>query len=129
MSEENVELVKTWFERWNLGERVFGDDEVHAELEIASRLQSEPFRGPEGLEAWMREIDEQFDEWSLEPERWYERGDIVVVTGTIGLRGRESGVGFDQPAGWVIEIRDGRIYRLRAFVHPEDALRESGFAD
>jgi ketosteroid isomerase-like protein len=126
MSKANVELVKSWFARWNRGERIFEGDEVDPDVEVASQLQGEPFRGPEGLRVWMREIDDQFDEWSLVVEEWYDRDDFVAAVGRVSLRGRGSGVNFEQPAGWLVEVRDSRIYRMRTFLDPEDAKRAAG---
>ena len=126
MSQENVELVRGWFERWNRRDREIVEDEVHPDMRVISRLQREPFRGPEGLRRWMEEIDEQFQEWELLTDEWRDAGDRVVVIGRIRLQGRESGVGFDQPAGWIVEVRDGRLFSLQTFVEPEEALRVAG---
>jgi hypothetical protein len=49
MSQENVELIQSWFERWNRGDRDFSTDELHPDFQIVSRLQSEPFEGRHGL--------------------------------------------------------------------------------
>ena len=52
MSEENVELVKNAFNRWNAGERSF-TDEIHPDAEILSRglMEGRPLRGREGFKA------------------------------------------------------------------------------
>jgi ketosteroid isomerase-like protein len=127
MSRENVEIVKGWFERWNRGERELFEHEIHPDVQVISRLQHEPFRRPEGLRKWMREIDEQFEEWELVPEEWRDTGDLVVVTGYIRLRGMGSGIGFDEPAGWLWELKGGRLYRLQTtFTRPEDAFVAAG---
>jgi ketosteroid isomerase-like protein len=129
MSRENVELVKSWFERWNRGERDFSEAEVHADVLVISRLQSEPFRGREGLLRWFQEIDEQFQEWELVGEDWRDAGDRVVVLGQVRLRGMESGVAFDQPTGWLFELKDGKLLLLRNFVRPEEALEAAGLRE
>ncbi len=72
MSHENVELVQSWFERWNRGDRDVFEDELHPDFQIVSRLQREPFEGREGLQQWMQEIDEQFREWELAGDEWRE---------------------------------------------------------
>jgi ketosteroid isomerase-like protein len=129
MSKANVELVKSWFARWNRGEREFGSEEVDPEVEISSQLQGEPFRGHEGLRVWMQEIDDQFDEWSLIADEWHDREEFVVAMGRVALRGRGSGVTFEQPAGWLVEVRDSRIYRMRTFLDPADARRAAGIEE
>ena len=129
MSQENVELVQTWFERWNRGERDFPTDELlHPDFQVISRLQSEPFRGREGLRQWMEEIDQQFREWELVGDEWRDIGDRVVVLGQVRLRGEEGGA-FGQPGGWLFEFKDGKLFRLRPFVRPEEALEAAGLRE
>ena len=101
-------------------------DELHPDFQIVSRLQTEPFEGREGLHRWMQEIDEQFREWELTGEEWHEIGDRVVVLGQLRLRGKESGVAVDQPHGWVVEFKDGKVFRFRHFARPQDALEAAG---
>jgi ketosteroid isomerase-like protein len=129
MSEENVEVVREWFERWNRHERWFLEHEVHPDMQVVSRIQNEPFRGRGGLRRWIQEIDEQFQEWELIVDEWRDVGDLVVGLGRIRLLGRESGVGFDQPAGWLLEIKDGKLFRLQNFVRPEEALEAAGLSE
>lgn len=122
MTAENVEIVRDWFERWNRGERdVFGE-EVDPDVEIASRLQSEPFRGPEGLQAWFAEIDEHFGEWQLVADEWHEVGNAVAAIGHVRMRGQKSGVGLEQPIGWLFTLRDGKLLRIETFTEPGQAL-------
>jgi ketosteroid isomerase-like protein len=129
MSKANIELVQGWFERWNRGERDFSEDEIHPDMQVISRLQREPFRGRDGLQDWFEEIDEQFQEWEVIGDEWREEGDLVVVLGRVRLRGKGSGVGFDQPTGWLFEFRDGRLFRLRNFVRPHEALKAAGMRE
>jgi ketosteroid isomerase-like protein len=127
MSQENVELVRGWFERWNRGERDFPSDELlHPDFQVVSRLQSEPFRGREGLGRWMQEIDQQFRAWELVGDEWRDIGDLVVVLGQVRLRRKEGGGAFGEPGGWLFEFKDGTLFRLRPFVRPEEALEAAG---
>ena len=126
MSRENVQLVQSWFERWNRGVRDFAEDEVDPDVQVISRLRSEPFRGREGLREWFQEIDEQFQEWEIVGDEWRDAGERVVVLGQVRLRGRESGVAFSQPTGWLFELKGGRLFRVRNFVSPEEALEAAG---
>jgi ketosteroid isomerase-like protein len=129
MAKGNVELVQGWFERWNRGERDFSEDEIHPDMQVMSRLRREPFRGRAGLQDWFAEIDEQFQEWVVIGDEWRAGDDLVVVLGRVRLRGKESGVGFDQPTGWLFEFRDGRLFRLRNFVRPQEALEAAGMRE
>ena len=131
MSQENINFVRDSFDRWNRGERSFGDGEMHPDVEIISNFQSEPYRGRNGFRRWMQEIDEQFHDWQLIAEDLREAGDNTVVgVGHIHLRGHSSGVEFDQPMGWLIELDgEGRLLRMRTFVEPAEALEAAGLSE
>ncbi len=129
MSRETVDLVQSWFERWNGGDRNFSTDALHPEFQILSRLQTKPFEGREGLHRWMQEVDEQFGEWQLVADEWRDAGDRVVVLGRVRVRGKESGVGVDQPHGWLFEFKDGKVFRFRHFAGPQEALEAAGLSE
>jgi ketosteroid isomerase-like protein len=127
MSQENVEFARSVFSRWNAGERTFPDEEIHHDAVLVSRILGKPVRGREGVRRYLREIDEQFDEWKMEIEDWRDAGDCVVALGHIRLHGRRSGVAFDQPVGILFEIRGGQLFRFETFPgDPEKALEAAG---
>jgi ketosteroid isomerase-like protein len=45
------------------------------------------------------------------------------------MRGHGSGVEFNQPLGWVIEIREGKLRGLRFFLDPAEALQAAGLSE
>jgi ketosteroid isomerase-like protein len=131
MSEENVELVKDAFSRWNAGERTFAD-QIHPDVEVVSRglMEGRLLRGREGMRQWFREVDEQFDQWRITTEEWRDAGDYVVALGQLHMHGRESGITFDQQVGWLFEIRDGQVFRLETFLdEPAEALEAAGLSE
>jgi ketosteroid isomerase-like protein len=118
------EFVRRIWAQWNSGDRVVRDDQVDPEVEIHSALTQAVYRGRDGARRWMREIDEQFSDWRVELDSIGEpREGVVVATGSISMRGRQSGLDLEQPAGWVVELRDGRLLRLHNFVDPAEAAR------
>lgn len=130
MSEENVELARSAFSRWNAGERAFLDEEIHPDVVLVSRILGKSVRGRAGVRRYLREIDEQFDEWNLEIDDWRDTGDCVAALGRIRLRGRRSGVAFDQRVGILFEFRGGQLLRFETFLdEPADALRAAGLVE
>ena len=129
MSQETVELVQSWFKRLNRGDRDLSTDELHPDFQVVSRLQDKPFEGREGLHRWMQEVDEQFRDWELVGDEWRDAGDHVVVLGRLRLRGKGSGVGVEQPHGWLVEFKDGKVFRFRHFARPQEALEASGLSE
>ena len=118
-----------WVDRWNQGERSMPSEEIHPEVEIVSRLRPQPYRGPDGFQRWIDEIDEQFQEWRLAIAEWRHEDDFVVALGTIHLRGRTSDVQLDQPAGAILEVRDNRLVRLQLFGSREETLEAAGLRE
>src|SRR5690349_21816756 len=104
MSQENVEIVRRLVERWNRGERSALDDAIHPEIEIVSRFRPDPYRGRDGFEQWIREIDEQFEEWQITVDEWRSEGDRVVALGQLHVRGRIGGIDLDPPAAAVVGL-------------------------
>jgi ketosteroid isomerase-like protein len=130
MSQENVEFAQSVFNRWNAGERTFPDAEIHPDVLLVSRLLGTPVRGRAGVRRYLREIDEQFDEWAMAIEDWRDGGDCVAALGHIRLHGRRSGVALDQPVGILFEIRGGQLFRFETFIdEPADALKAAGLSD
>jgi len=129
MARGNIEMAKGWLDRWNRGERTLPDDEIHADVEVVSLFRPEPYRGAEGIALWTAEIDEHFEEWHILVEDWRDVGEDVVALGKIQLRGRSSAVSFDQPAGVIVEIREGKLARLRLFNSHDEALEAAGLSD
>ena len=130
MSQENIERVQSWIYRWNAGDRETFDDEIRPDAEIVTRILGGTQHGPEGVRRWFREIEEQFDEWIVTADEWYDAGDLVAAIAQVRLRGRGSGVAFDTPVGMLFEIRGGKLSRLQTFVDdPLSALEAVGLRE
>jgi ketosteroid isomerase-like protein len=118
-SPSNTDLVEEAFAEWNTGEREAFLERVHPDVEIdVISLQvtgREPYRGHDGYREWVRTMEEAFETWKLRPETFVDGDDRVLVLGAMQLRGRASGVELDQETGWIIDIRDGKMARLRTF--------------
>ena len=81
----------------------------------------EPYRGHDGYREWVRTMEEAFETWQLRPEAFVDGDDRVLVLGTMQLRGRASGVELDQETGWIVNVRDGLMFRLRSFLSHDEA--------
>jgi ketosteroid isomerase-like protein len=111
------ELVREVWERWNKGARDVDPVLFDPEIEIHSALTRSVFRGADGVSAWSAEIDQQFEQWEVSAlEMEAVSDERVLVHGTIKARGRGSGMDLDQPASWIVEIRDGRVRRIHNFI-------------
>jgi ketosteroid isomerase-like protein len=131
MSEENVELIRQAYERFardmtvpieqaDLVDLVAPDVHVDVTRRV---LNPNSYDGYAGMIEGRREIAEVWDSWVLEPERFIEDGDDVVVIEAIRGRGRGSGVEITDRSATRYSIRDGRIARVVVFLDVDEALR------
>jgi ketosteroid isomerase-like protein len=129
MSQQNIAFAKNVFERWNAGERTFPDEEIHPDVVLVSRILGKDVHGRDGVRSYLREIDEQFDQWNLDIEDWRACGDFVAAVGHVRLHGRRSGIAFDQALGVLFEIRNGQLLRFETFLdEPSDVFKAAGLA-
>jgi ketosteroid isomerase-like protein len=124
---EAEELIRSVWARWNAGERELDSATFDPEIEIRSALSAQTYAGEDGARRWIEEIDAQFSNWELGIERIDELEDgRFVVAGAISARGRQSGLDLEQPASWIVEVRDGRIRGLQNFIGREAAAEAIG---
>jgi ketosteroid isomerase-like protein len=132
MSQENVELVREGFARLNRGDYDFVVSNTTPDVELFSRfgsLTGQPYRGHAGVREWMAEMDENFELF----EPWWDElrdlGDKVLGLGGVRFRARGSGVEMEERIGWVFELREGRVARIRFYDRPTEALEAAGLRE
>jgi ketosteroid isomerase-like protein len=127
VSDPREDLVRDIYARWNQGERDLNPEQIHPDAVVYSAMTGDTFRGLEGVERWIAEIDEQFEDWVLTIEEIRNLpGDRLLVLGEVHFRGRASGVEFDQPMGWLIDFEGNRLAGLNNIVGHDAALEAAG---
>jgi ketosteroid isomerase-like protein len=130
MSQENLEAIRSLIEHFNAGGRTVPVELLDPDFELEtpfSSVSGAPYRGHAGIGQWLRELDEQFSEWQNRVDDIRENGDIVIVTGSLHVRGRVSGLEFNQTAAWVGHFgADRRLTRARIYLDPAEALKAVG---
>jgi ketosteroid isomerase-like protein len=130
MSQENVELVRREWERWNAGEREIDTEVIHPDLVVHSVMTNSTYHGHNGLRRWMAEIDDQFKDWRLLIDQFRDASDgRLLVLGAVHFRGRTSGVEFDQPMGWLLTFAGGQLIELRNIPDHAEALKAAGLSE
>lgn len=115
--DEGERVIRDIWRRWNEGERSPEAIDVDPGIEVHSALAKNVYSGRDGLLSWIDEIDEQFESWELGIDDFRPLGpESYLVHGSICARGRTSGVDLDQPASWLVDLRDGRLLRIRNFI-------------
>jgi ketosteroid isomerase-like protein len=139
MSEENVELVRNLYAlelfltaNPDVIDRAFRDylDE-QVEVHLPSDYpEGEPvFRGRQGAVQISAMLQEVWGEWRLEPERFLDAGDRVVVFARMVGKGGASGAPFDLETTHVLMIHAGRVASLHAYRDRSEALEAAGLSE
>ncbi len=131
ISDEDLADLKREFDRWGQsGDRGIDLDGLDPEVEFHTPLSSTrgvPYRGHTGVGEWLRDINDQFAVWYNRADEWVPLEDgRVLVFGQLHLRGRESGVEFDQSMTWLFTLREGKLLRYEVFDDRDEARRAAG---
>ena len=132
MAQEDVEVALAGVEAWNRGDReawlALWDEEAEF-YPLRAQLEGRPYRGHQGLERFLVEMSEEWDEVRFEIEEARDAGEQVVGIGRFRARGRASGVDLNVPLGVLTRVRRGKIVYTRFFSEPADALEAAGLSE
>jgi ketosteroid isomerase-like protein len=124
-----VETVARSFEAFNARdvERLLSC--THPECEwfpFRAQLEGGSYTGHEGVRRFLRDMDDDWSAFTIEPVELTAHDDVVVATGHVAGTGRGSGVDIDFLAGFVFELRDELILRIKSYNDPADAREAAG---
>src|SRR6266545_533876 len=133
MSEENVEVARRLYSLAPDAEGIVrGDyDEIfldyfHPDVEVvppAAYPDTESsYRGEEGMRRWFRQMEEIWDDWRIEAERFLDAGSEVVVFVRVSGTAKQSGAALAISAAHVLTLQDGRVTRTEVFLDRPEAL-------
>jgi ketosteroid isomerase-like protein len=135
MSEENVEIMRRYYEAW------FREDpsemgtldpeiELHPDPENEWVGIDDVYRGPRGVLAYMRTVEDAIEDYRPEVEQLIDAGDKVVTLAVESGRGRGSGAEVRSlQTAHVWTLRDGRAIRLDLYNDRSAALRAVGLEE
>jgi ketosteroid isomerase-like protein len=144
MSQENVEIVRRIYEAflrsdWDqpaqldaalarLAELFDPDVELHGT--VGGLSEGSVARGLQRIRQEFEQWDaEAWDESRLEPERFIDGGNRVVVLQHEFRRGKGSGVELETDTAVVFEVRDGRVTRIQGYMDRASALEAAGLGE
>ena len=132
MSEENVEIVRQLFARWERGDWAYGGEFFDEGCEVFLSASAFPdadtyTAGPDAFSAWMRWL-EAFETFATGLEQVIDAGERVVGLAWLRGRGRVSGADVNARVGTVFTIRDGRIVRYE-LTDRREALEAAGLSE
>jgi ketosteroid isomerase-like protein len=132
MSEENVELVRRSIAAYNRRDfealRALNAPDMEVDWSASRGLQAGIYQGREEVLRFYESFLEMFEKVDIEPERFIESGDSVVVPNAAQIRGRD-GIETVARSALVFELRGGLIARICLYQETREALEAVGRRD
>jgi ketosteroid isomerase-like protein len=129
MAQDNVDLVRLMFDRWNAGDVDGWLEFWHADAEWVSEPfqafdgSARRYQGRDDLRRFPAEVLEGFaDLGQVERPEFRDLGDRVLVLADYRARAGVAGPEVTTPMAWLLELRDGKIVRGRDFLDQQEAL-------
>jgi ketosteroid isomerase-like protein len=133
MSQENMEPVEALFAAFAARDFVAAAKVLDPSVEIRPVIVGGPeglvYRGQEGMRQFWADVDAAWAEFRITPEEFRELDGKVLVLGRAFARGTASGITLDEPAAWMVGVRDGMIVDFRSFSSHREALEAAGMRE
>jgi ketosteroid isomerase-like protein len=130
-----VELVRRAVEAFNRQDLTELAGLSDADLEFVSVLTAVDetaaiHRGPGTWTNYFEAMNRAWREWYVDDFRVFDAGgdDVAAVFRLVG-RGRQSGVPVERPIGITYRIRHGKLWRMRSYLDPAEALATVGLEE
>src|SRR6185437_1773423 len=131
MSQENLDLARRGYEAFARGDLDAAIEFMHPEIEAHDPRElpdAAIYRGREAVRRDWEQTSALFEDFSIDVEKSFDRGDEVVVFLRFRGRARESNTEVEAPVAHVWTIRDGKAVRLRQFLDRAEALEAVGLS-
>jgi ketosteroid isomerase-like protein len=133
MWQENVEIVRQVYESverrdWDrMADLLHPDAEQHGT--VGGVEEGSVARGISQIRQIFERMGEAWDEQRIEPQKFIDAGDQVVVFQREYQRGKRSGVELVVDTAAVLDLRDGRIVRIQGYMDRAAALKAVGLSE
>ncbi len=132
MSEENLQVVRAWFDAFSRG-----DMPAFLELTDSSVVftpipgpgDDESFHGHEGLLQGITQVTEIWDDFSVELREMRDFDDHVLASFRWWGRGPRSGIQMEVDICALFTFREGKVVRLKLFTSEQQALEAAGLSE
>lgn len=134
MSQETVERVRLGIVLFNRGEfDAVARDFLHPDVEFTpglSQLGVGTIRGKEAVRRfWVEELPQALVEFQVEPIRFEDLDDVVLVENRYRARGPGSGMDITQTFVTAYSFLDGLMHGIRDCANRADALEAAGLSE
>jgi uncharacterized protein len=131
MSRENVEIVRKVFDAMYARDRETALSYAAPDMVVdATRRVFNPttYFGLEGLQQFVADMDDVWEDFRAEPREFLDAGDRVVVTGRMAGKGKSSGVVVEDEFAGIWTVHDGRVVHWEIQPDRAAALEAVGLA-
>ena len=91
-----------------------------------AQLEGTSYQGHQGVRRFFRDMDEDWERFTIEPVELTARDEVVMATGHVTGRSSTTGVEIDFVGGFVFGLRDDLIMRITSFSDPAQAREAAG---
>jgi ketosteroid isomerase-like protein len=132
MSQADLDTLRYAYEAINCGDwdRAFRVAHPDFELKAPDRMmRAGTYRGSVAARQFFEDLLEAFEEVVVQPEKFFESGERIVVF--VSLRSRPSGSSavMEIQIGHIWTMRDGKAVQLEIFPEREEALEAVGLSE
>ena len=135
MSQGNVEIVRRALDAFSrrdlrtLEDELCEDDFEFVSFFTAVDAEEATYRGAGAWRDYAAVMDEMWAAWQLEDIALFDAGehDVACRMRLVG-EGKLSGVPVDRPVGLTYRLRHGKLWRVRSYADPAEALEAVGLS-
>lgn len=132
MSQENVEIVRRFYDAWLRDEFPGPLELLDPDIEYVNPAEAVEPGTRRGVPAFTRAVEkllESWEFWRAEPEDFKTKGPHVAVAVRYRTRGRGSGVEVEGRESALWTLRDSRVVRYQWFHGPTEALEAADLSE
>jgi ketosteroid isomerase-like protein len=130
---DKIELLKAGFEAFSSADLERIVELTHPDFVgvVPPELSTEPdtYRGREGIRRYFESFWDVFDEICFQPERFWDAGELVVVSMRLTARGKHTALPVEQRNAQVWTLRDGKLGSVVTYASLSDALEAAGVSE
>ena len=132
MSQADIDTLRYAYEAINRGDWDSAFRAAHPDFELKApdrMMRAGTYRGSVAARQFFEDLLEAFEEVVVQPEKFLESGERIVVF--VSLRSRPSGSSavMEIQIGHIWTMRDGKAVQLEIFPEREEALEAVGLAE
>jgi ketosteroid isomerase-like protein len=132
MSQEKVELVRRYYAAWNVGGldavRGFWSDDFQWH-DAPGMPDGAVYEGPDAVAEHFGELNETLGLMKVNVEALASAGDEVFVRLRVHIDAPLGGIGIDGRIYESVQVREGKLSRIRLYLDESDARHAAGLSE